>query len=178
MINWLKPNWLIDWHDKRKIFWTFLQANFQTLILLWSLVLIWYWIETGGGGGEWRSIITAITQTWAGHNRNSEVSEGERGMAFIKPSPVSLGRICEQWDRALGQKQEPDEPMTVSIILLNGVSVSWDAGCWSYSSCRVTVPVVSCEHAYDNKEDMWTKSWGSRLLTPLCTGQLDCNPSS
>lgn len=90
----------------------------------------------------------------------------------IKPSPVTLGRICSQWERALGPKQEPDEPVTVSIILLSGVSVSWDAGCWSYS-CRVTVPIVSCEH--DNKAAMWTKGWGSRLLTPLCTGQLDCS---
>lgn len=52
-----------------------------------------------------------------------------REMPVIKPSPVSLGRLGELRDWASGQKQEANEPMTVSIILLSGVSVSWDAGC-------------------------------------------------
>lgn len=150
---------------------------------LWSLVFFWYWIETGGGGSgdqllqhlHRREQDTAGIQEWGRERDRGKVKVRE--MPVIKPSPVSLGRLGGLQDRALGQKQEANEPMTVSIILLSGVSVSWDAGCWSYSPCRITVPAVSWEHAYDNKADMWTKGWGCGLPTPLCTRQLDCSPS-
>lgn len=127
--------------------------------------------ETVGSGDQLLHQLHRLS----GRNRDSGMRElrgnSERGACY-KAKSSHFGKNCSQWERALGPKQEPDEPVTVSIILLSGVSVSWDAGCWSYS-CRVTVPIVSCEH--DNKAAMWTKGWGSRLLTPLCTGQLDCS---
>lgn len=56
------------------------------------------------------------------------MSEGEReGEGERERNACYKAKSC--LFGALGQKQEPAEPTTVSIILLDGVSVSVDAGC-------------------------------------------------
>lgn len=160
-------------HDGEKvIFWTlFLQVSFQGCWMMWP-----HCVCVCGGG----SIITALAQTWAGHDRNSEVREGERQrervkvreMPDIKPSPVSFGETRRAVKPGFGS--ETGGPCAKDSL---HKSPQWWPSVAGRGLLRLHFPPVPCEHEHDNNADMWTEGWGCGLPAPRRTIQLDCNPS-